>query len=401
MNSDPDRQPPFLSYGFRPFFLFAGLYAVAVITVWVAWLELHDVRGVLIVPTFAGPPHLWHGHEMIYGFAAAVLSGFMLTAVPSWTGARRIAGWPLALLAAVWLTARAAMWFSAYLPPLAVAVIDLAHLPLLAAYVAAGLMVRPAPRNLVFIAFLLLLALANAAYHAEIIGWSDDTASPALAFAILVLALMVTIIGGRIVPSFTRNVLNRANAAPGSLPRSFPWLDRLAIVSIAILAALRPFDPGDALLGAIALIAAAANLARLWSWRWQSTLGAPILWSLHLSYLLLAAGLADLGFAYMTGKVSVTSAMHLLSIGGIAGMTLAVMTRASLGHTGRPLQTAPAIGLAYGLLAAAAVVRAWGVELVSGHYVTMLAVAGGLWIAAFGLFAVIYFPILTGPSLRP
>ena len=400
MNSDPDQQHPFLSYGFRPFFLFAGLYGTIAILTWLGWLLLHDIDGGMALPAFAGPPHLWHGHEMIFGYATAVLSGFILTAVPSWTGARRIAGTPLFILATVWLAGRLAMWFSVFLPPLLVALIDLAHLPLLAAFIAGGLLVRPAPRNLVFLLFLLLLTLANGAFHAEWAGFTEATASRGLEGALLLLSLMLAIIGGRIVPAFTRNALNRGDADQSSLPRSFNWLDRAAILSTAALAVLTVAEAGEPALGGVAAIAAIANLSRLSFWRWRATLASPILWSLHLSYGFLGLAFGALAVAHFTGWIGVTSAMHLLAIGAIGGMTLAVMTRASLGHTGRPLVTARPIGVAYAMVAAAAIVRSLGVEIFPAHYMAVLAAAALLWIGAFAIFSGIYLPILTGPAQR-
>lgn len=397
MNSDPDRQPPFLSYGFRPFFLLASLYAAFAILAWTGWLLAHDLPGVLIVPPFSAAPHLWHGHEMVFGYSAAVLAGFMLTAVPSWTGARRIAGPPLAFLAALWLAGRVAVWFSASLPGFAVAVIDIAFLPVLGAMVAAGLMVRPAPRNLVFLVFLLLLAVANGVIHAEWMGLVEDMASRALSAAIMLLALMVAIIGGRIVPAFTRNVLIMRGGT--ALPRSFARVDQLAIGSLAVLVALTALGIEGPASAFAAFIAAAAHGVRLGFWRGLATLNSPILWSLHLAYGFLVLALAALGLAHLGTGLGVTSAMHLLSVGAIGGMTLAVMSRVALGHTGRILSVARPIALAYVLLAASALVRGLGVEFLPDHYIAMLVTAGTLWIAAFAVFAVLYVPILTGPPV--
>ncbi|MCB1380356.1 MAG: NnrS family protein [Alphaproteobacteria bacterium] len=398
MNSDPDRQVPFLSYGFRPFFLFAGLYAVLAIAAWTGWLALHDMPGVWITPTFAGPPQQWHAHEMIFGFGMAVVSGFMLTAVPSWTGARRIAGTPLLLLALLWLAGRAAIWFSAFLPPIVVAIADLAHLPVLAVMVLGGLMVRPAPRNLVFFVFLALLTVANVMIHAEWWDFTSDTASPALDAAVLLLALMVAIIGGRVVPAFTRNVLVMRGPST-ALPRSFAWLDRVSLASLAILAGLAAAQIEGPPTALVAGVAAAGHLGRLSFWRGMATGGAPILWSLHLAYLFLGLGLAALALAHATGMLAVSAALHLLAIGAIGGMTLAMMTRAALGHTGRPLRVVRPIAGAYALVALAALVRALGVDLLPGHYMAVIYVAGILWVAGFGIFSAVYAPILVGPPL--
>ena len=397
MNSDPDRQPPFLSYGFRPFFLLASVYAAFAILAWTGWLLAHDLPGVMIIPTFAGAPHLWHGHEMVFGYSTAVLAGFMLTAVPSWTGARRIAGPPLVFLAVLWIAGRVAVWFSASLPAGLVAIIDIGFLPVLGGMVAAGLLVRPAPRNLQFLVILLLLAAANGAVHAEWMGLVEDKASQALGAAIMLLALMVGIIGGRIVPAFTRNVL--IMRGDNALPRSFPAVDYLALGALALLMVVTAFGVEGPAVAFIAFVAAAAHGVRLAFWRGLSTLNSPILWSLHLAYGFLVLSLAALGLAHLGIGLGITSAMHLLSVGAIGGMTLAVMSRVALGHTGRALTVSKPIVVAYVLLAASALVRAFGVELLPGHYIAMLVVAGVLWVVAFTIFAALYVPILTGPSV--
>ncbi|MFO1090618.1 MAG: NnrS family protein [Hyphomicrobiales bacterium] len=401
LSSDPDLQPPFLSWGFRPFFLMAGFYAVVVMAAWLSWLITGRIVGSPDFSQLAIAPQAWHAHEMIFGYAAAVLSGFMLTAVPNWTGARRIAGGPLLLLAAVWFAGRLAMWFAAVLPPLMVATVDLIHLPLLAAFVAAGLFVRPAPRNIIFLGFISLLALANLAFHAEAVQLVSKTATPALMSALVLLSLMVAVIGGRIVPSFTRNVLIRHSTDPSRLPRSFPALDRVSLVSIALVVPLAAFGTTGWPIAVMAGIAAVSNAARLSFWRGADTLGSPILWSLHVSYALLVAGFAALGVASLVEWLPLSSAIHLVGIGGIGGMTLAVMTRAALGHTGRPLRVSTPLALAYAMVAVAAVVRACGPVLAPSHYEATLLVAGLLWISAFAIFALRYAPILVGPSCKP
>ena len=400
ISADPDQQQPILSFGFRPFFLFAGLYAVIVMIAWAAWLLLHSMPGILVSPSISGPPHEWHGHEMIFGYAVAVLSGFMLTAMPNWTGARRVAGAPLLGLAVLWLFGRLAMWFSAFLPPIAVAIADFAYLPCLGLVVALSLFVRPAARHLIFLLFIVLLAIANGAVHSEWLGLAEDLVRPALDASLLLLALMVTIIGGRIVPSFTRNALLRQGESV-RLPESYPWLDRVAIIAVALLVPLSAFDIAGPLAGFVAIIAAAANLVRLAMWRSTATFDSPILWSLHLAYCLLALGFAVLAIAELTDAMSKSAALHFIAISGIGSMTLAVMTRAALGHTGRPLVVAHPIALAYVLLALAGVVRSIGITLFPQFYTAMLMTSAGIWIVAFAIFSAVYAPILLGPSKKP
>jgi len=373
-----------------------GIYAVVAIAAWLAWLLLHAGNVAVTRPTIAEAPHLWHGHEMLFGYAVAVLSGFLLTAVPSWTGTTPLAGQPLAMLAAAWLAGRIAMWFSAFLPAGLVAAIDLAYLPLLMLVVARALMRRPAARNLVFIALMALLLFANAVVHAQWLGFAEDTASWGLKLAILVLALMITIIGGRVVPAFTRNALLHRGEHE-RLPRSIPRLDGVCIAS-ALAAVIAATADWPAALGVATLVTGFANAVRLALWRPTASLDEPIVWSLHLGYLGLVVGFLTLAAADLGGWPSETAALHVIAIAAIGGMTLAVMTRAALGHTGRALAVTRPVAAAYVLVAVAALVRGFGTALAPAHYFAVITVAGLCWMAAFGLFCFCYAPILAGPS---
>jgi uncharacterized protein involved in response to NO len=389
------RRGVFLSYGFRPFFLFAGLYAVMAMAAWLVWLLLLAGNVTVAQPTIAEAPHLWHAHEMLFGYAGAAVTGFLLTAVPNWTGAAPVAGMRLGFLVAVWLAGRLVMWFSAFLPGLLVAAVDLAHLPVLAVMVGMSLMQRPAPRNLVFLGFLALLAFANAAVHAEWTGYADDIASWGLRLGIVVFVLMVIIIGGRVVPAFTRNALMRRGRTE-ALPRGLGWLEALSVLTVVavVVAAAIDWTPG---LGAAALAAGMANAWRLGLWRPLASFDEPIVWSLHLGYLSAVAGFLALAGADLGGWPSETAALHILAIGAVGGMTLAIMTRAALGHTGRALTVARPVVAAYGLVSAAALVRGFGVQIMPEHYFAVIAVAGMAWMLAFALFIGVYFSILVGP----
>ena len=399
MNSDPDEQIPLLSIGFRPFFLAAGLYAIIAMLAWIAWLMLHSANAVILSPTIAMPAHLWHGHEMLFGFAAAVISGFMLTAAPGWTGARRVAGAHLMVLVVTWLAGRIVMWFSSFLPALLVAIVDMVHLPMLAGAIAIALVKLPTPRNLIFLVLLAILIAANGAVHLEWIGWSDDTASWGLTVALIDTVLLVVILGGRIVPSFTRNALMR-RGENDHLPRSYAGFERTSIASVAILLICVIIEPPDVITGLVALIAALSNFARLALWRGMSVIEEPILWSLHIAYLWIPVGLAVL-FANIVFDIgSQGAALHILGVGAIGGMTLAMMTRAPLGHTGRPLVVRRSITLAYVMLVAATLLRGFVLGASIGGYFTIILVAGGLWITGFAIFVAVYLPILVGPSLK-
>lgn len=398
MNSDPDRQPPILSFAFRPFFLLSGLYAILAMAAWLFWLGLHSAQAVVPNPSFSGAPHLWHGHEMVFGYATAAIAGFILTAVPSWTGARRTAGTPLMGLVTLWVVGRLAVWFSAFLPPGLTAIADMAFLPVLSVFVGLGLFVRPAPRNLIFLLILAVLVLANAFVHAEWLGLADNLASRGLALGLVAETLLIVIVGGRVTPSFTRNALLRKGGNQ-DLPKNIPVLDALSIASSGALVACFLFSVPGALAGLIALIASLASGSRLSLWRFAAIRTEPILWSLHLGYAWVVVGYLLLAGHYLLGILSQTAALHVLGIGAVGGMTVAVMTRAALGHTGRRLKVRPSIAIAYLLIAGAAFVRSIGPAVFPANYYEVIFVAGGLWLVGFTLFVIVYFPILVSPSV--
>ncbi len=398
MNDDPGRQPPILSFGFRPFFLLSGLYAVLAMAFWMIWLALHSAKTVVVNPSFSGAPHVWHGHEMVFGYATAAIAGFILTAVPSWTGAQRIAGTPLLVLVTLWIIGRLAVWFSAFLPPFLVAAADMVFLPVLLVFVAFGLLVRPAPRNLIFLLILAVLVLANAHVHAEWLGLADNTAVRGLALGLVTETLLIVVVGGRVTPAFTRNALMQ-QGNDRDLPRHFPALDILSIASASALVICYLLSSPGWLTGSTALIVSLANGARLSFWRFSAIRNEPILWSLHLGYAWVVVGSALLAGHHLLGLLSETAALHVLGIGAVGGMTVAVMTRAALGHTGRELKVSPSITVAYILVAAAALVRSLGPAVLPAGYYYLIFLSGGLWLVGFTLFAIVYFPILVLPSV--
>lgn len=395
----PNRIDTLFSLGFRPFFLFAGVYAVLAMAAWLVWLALHHNNAVVTAPSFSVAPHLWHGHEMLFGYAAGVLSGFLLTALPNWTNTPAVSGRPLIMLASAWLLGRFAVWFSAALPPLVVAAADLSHLVVLTCFVAHALSKKPAPRNLVFVALALMLIFANGAVHAEWIGWRDDTASWGLSLAIFVFSTMIVVIGGRVVPAFTRNALMKAGHTR-NLPRSFGPLDLISILLAASLVFAHLFSVPQYVTGLAAAFAALASAVRLAFWRGWACLDQPIVWSLHLGYLMVVLGFAAVA-ASGAGLLGPVAAQHVLAAGAVGCMTLAIMTRASLGHTGRPLRVNTSTAVAYVLIALSAGTRALAPAVFPGSYFVTMYLSGGLWMLGFSLFCFTYIPILLGPSQTP
>jgi len=383
------RSAAFLSYGFRPFFLFAGLYAVLAMAAWMAWFGLAQPFGADFSPL------LWHVHEMLFGYTVAALAGFLLTAAPSWSGAGPVRGGPLALLAGVWAAGRAAVWFSGTLTPAVVAAADMSFLALLFVVLFRTLTGGGA-RHTVFLGVLALLFAANGMVHLERLGLSDNTAAAGLQLAFDVFVVLITLIGGRVVPAFTQNALNRDGE--GSPLAARPWLDRLSVFSVVLVLIAGQIAPDDAIIGWLAVTAAVLNGLRLAGWRTWRILDQPIVWILHAGYGWLVAGLAFKGVALMNDGIDEATALHVLSVGAIGSMTLGIMTRAGLGHTGRALRAAPAITVAYLMLSLATMVRVGGPLWLPEFYHAAIAAAGIGWCVAFALFTWVYWPILTGPS---
>ena len=380
--------PAVLSIGLRPFFLLAALSAPAFVAVW-----LLGFAGFLPLDGAASPVS-WHAHEMLFGFAGAAIGGFMLTAIPNWTGARPVAGWALAGLAALWIAGRIAS-LPGLTGSLPAAVVDLAFFPVLGAAVAVPLVRAGKARNTAFLVLLLLLTAANLLFRLDWLGIGPGLDQSGIALAIGVVLTMTAVIGGRIIPAFTRNAL-RPRGRDGGIgaPRA------VEIAAIGLTVAMIPVDlalPGSAWAGALALAAAAAHGVRLACWGGARTLHAPILWILHLGYLWIPVGLALKGAALLGGLPFAAAWIHALTAGAFATMILAVMSRASLGHTGRALVTPPATVAAYAALTLAATARVATPVLPGSLQLAALAAAGLLWALAFLLFLMDYAPILLRP----
>jgi uncharacterized protein involved in response to NO len=376
------------AYGFRPFFLLAGLYGALAVPLWLGshagWIDLAP----------ALPPALWHGHEMLFGYGTAVLAGFLLTATPSWSGTAPVRGAALAGLSVLWLAGRLVVALGGQAPGLA-AVVDLAFLPALVIAISPALQAA-APRNLVFLSLLGALALANLAVHVDALGLVVGVGSPALLAALDLFILMIGLMGGRIVPAFTANAL-KARGQPATV-RPFALLDRLAIAGLVavLLADLIGVPPAA---GVVALLAALLNGLRMTGWATTRILREPIVWVLHLGYAWLVAGLAWKGLMTLLAFAPPSEGLHGLAVGTIGTMTLAVMSRAALGHTGRPLRASQWVVASYVLVSAAALVRLLVPFLRAELYLTALLVSALLWTTAFTIFSGVYAPVLTRPRI--
>jgi uncharacterized protein involved in response to NO len=376
--------PPLFSYGFRPFFLGASLFAGLAILLW-----LPAYFGELTLPT-AYPPLDWHIHEMIYGYGAAAVAGFTLTAIPNWTGRLPLQRGPLIALAALWLAGRLAMAVSSLVGALPAAAVDLAFLALLIVFCARELGHGGQSHNRKVVAALAILWLGDLVFHVEAIakGYADYGVRVGLA----ALLLLVTLIGGRIIPSFTRNWLARMN--PGRLPAPADRWDTAAIVLAALALAGWVAAPDAAPAGWALLAAGLAQAARLARWRgWRAWRDRLVL-VLHVAYLFVPIGFILTALSAF-GLAPESAGVHAWAIGAIGGMTIAVMSRAALGHTGRALIAGPAAQAVYALVFAAAIARIYA-ALAPEHGFAALHVAAFAWVAAFLGFAAAYWRIFTG-----
>ena len=393
MNPEPlvatPRFVPF-AYGFRPFFLLAGWFALLGMG---AWLWLYDSARAWP----AGLPIAqWHGHEMMFGFIVAAIAGFMLTAVPSWTGTRGFGGWPLVLLTGIWLAGRVAFALAGLMPLAALAVIELAFLPAVAALLAPPLL-RSRNRNVLLLIVLLALWAADAAFMLGLYRADPSLAGAALRFALNLVLLLITIIGGRIVPAFTANALRLRDITVRM--RSIAALERVVVAAMILMVLVDAVWPASLPAGAIALAAGLAHGWRLAGWNGHRTLRDPIVWVLHLAYAWLPLGLLLKAASLLGDFAWAAFWMHALSAGAAASMILAVMSRAALGHTGRPLRAAPVMAWSYLLLTLAAAVRVFGVVWLPLGYRTTILVAGVVWMAAFLVYVTVYTPILVSPRV--
>jgi uncharacterized protein involved in response to NO len=378
----PYQGPALLSYGFRPFFFFGACYAVLAIALWLPLFE-----GEIALATLFAPRD-WHAHEMLFGYVGAVITGFLLTAIPNWTGRLPLQGMPLLMLVVAWLAGRLAIAWSARLGWTASAIVDCAFLVLVVAAAAREIITGQNWRNLKVLIPVSVLALANIGFHVE--AHNSRIAEFSIRAAIAAIVILIMLIGGRIVPSFTRNWLSREN--PGRLPAPFGRFDAASIAFSAATLGLWVFLPDGVWTGTALLVAGALQCVRLARWAGDRTAGERLVLVLHVAYAFVPLGFALAGLAAL-GLVHPSAGLHAWMVGAAGSMTLAVMTRASLGHTGRELVAGLGTQVIYAAIVMAACARVTG-ALVPGWTFALLHVAALAWIAAFGGFAVLYAPVL-------
>jgi uncharacterized protein involved in response to NO len=386
----PHAGPILLSAGFRPFFLGAAIWAAIGIPLWLA------AYGGGTSLTSLLPPPIWHVHEMVFGFAAATVAGFLLTAIPNWTGRLPLQGRPLAVLVSLWTVGRAGVLLSGLIGGYAAAVADLAFPAAFLGAVAREIVAGKNWRNLPMLAALSLLLIGNLLVHLDALGIAD-TADFGNRIGIATLLMLISLVGGRIIPSFTRNWLakNRPDVSP---PRPEGHVDHAVLGVTALVLVAWTIAPDAVVTAWGTIIAGSAIGLRMARWQGHETVREPLLLILHVGYAWLAIGLVLIGLDELLDVVPTTAALHALTVGAIGTMTLAVMTRASLGHTGRPLVAGPGTQAIYVLVTLAALLRV--LSPFAGLQMThMLWAAGASWTAAFGSFAILYGRVLARPRV--
>ncbi len=376
---------PLFRLGFRPFFLLGALFSCLAMLGWLGqlnnWFALPGI----------GNPIWWHAHEMLFGFGAAIVAGFLLTAVQNWTAHPGVRSWPLALIVGLWVLPRCLLpWLGE--GNLILMALDLAWLPLCAWFLAKPVIMTRQWRNLFFVPLLLILTLLNGASWL----WRDEWSAVEhlLITTVLLFTTLIAVMGGRVIPFFTARGTGQEKAPPS------PWLERGALASLwlILLLWLLPDSWTNSLyMVPLYIVAAGLHLGRQLRWRPGTTLAQPLLWSLHLAYLFIPLGLLALAVQAAGLPLSLSLASHLLSAGCMGTMILGMIARVSLGHSGRALHVGRRITLAFALVILSAFMRVLLPLYWPSLTLTGWNLSGWSWIAAYGLFIWVYTPILTRP----
>ncbi len=382
MKSQPIFDYPLFALGFRAFFALAGLAALILIVFWNAMF-----KGTFMMEHYFSDSY-WHAHEMLLGYAVAVIAGFLLTAVKNWTGQQTLTGDQLASLCLLWLYGRILPFYAGLLPDALIALVDFAFLPVLAYQVSKPIIQAQQYKNLSFIGLLLLLALGNGLIHIEMLGLQENMAATGIQLAVAAIIVLILVIAGRVFPFFTERGI------PGTLIIRNPSLDYLSVASAVIVFAMQLLDVSGTLLALAAIAAVAVNITRLAGWYVQRIWYVPLLWVLYAGYSWIILGFMLTALSAYS-VVLPTLALHAFTLGGIGILTLGMMARVSLGHTGRALKASNAIALAFALINVAALFRVLLPIAMPDWYENLIYVSTLSWLAAFSLFVFVYMPILT------
>jgi len=375
-----------LALGFRPFFLLSGLFAVLSIALWVptfvGWLPLDSYYGQIG----------WHSHEMIFGYTAAVIAGFLLTSVRNWTEMATAQGSSLAALTLIWCLGRILPFFPSALLPVLIALVDLSFLPALIVAIGVPLVRRGERRNFIFLPLIAFFWLANLLIHLEILGIVPNLAHRAILLGLDLVVLLIVVMGGRVIPFFTERALQGVQIKRWS---AIEWLAILAVIAFTLA---EFFFIHPRISGLFAGIAAIANGIRLGGWYSQRFWPVPLLWVLHLGYGWIVVGLF-LKTGSALGVIPPQFTLHAFSLGAIGVLTMGMMARVSLGHTARPLKVGNGMAIAFAAINLAAVARGVLPILYPQWFVLLVVLGGVLWIAGFATFTIVYAPILMQPRL--
>ncbi len=386
-----DRSPPLAAppagfalwqLGFRPFYLLASFFSAISVLIWAA-----QYSGWLPVAFMGGAA--WHAHEMLFGYTTAVVAGFLLTAVRNWTNQPTASGPSLMALVALWVCGRVLV-----LTPfdVAAAIVNTAFPFAVAIAIGVPLVKARNVRNYFFIGLLMLIGVLVLMVHLGLQQRFESSPQFGLQLALDVVLFIMVLMGGRVIPMFTNNAIAGARATRHAL------LEKLALGSVMLLFVSDLLQLHPTVLGMVALISALAHAARLYLWRPWRTTAAPLVWILHAAYAWIVVHLALRGLAGLE-LLAGSFAVHALTVGGIGGLTLGMMTRTARGHTGRPLQADTYEIAMYLLVQVAAIVRVFAPMAVSGLYLASIQLSGLLWATAFGLYVVRYWPVLSQPRL--
>ena len=383
-SSTSPRRFALFAKGFRPFFLLAALSAAVTVPLWLL------VLGGSVRPASYFDPVSWHAHEMVFGFTTAVIAGFLLTAVGNWTKRETATGLWLGLLCASWLLGRVAM-SSSLLRPGMTAAVDLAFVPALMIALARPLIAANDRRNFVMLAVLAALFATNVMTHLGALGTAPGWERRGVVVALDVVVVLMLVIAGRVVPMFTRNATQKEGI------RSMPALEALAIGMMVVLTAMDAFTtPAPLVVASLAAVTSVLAAARAARWGTAYTLREPLLWILHAGYFWIPLGLALRAAGAAEGGVYGLMGTHAITAGAIGSLTLGMMARVALGHTGRALTASRPIAVAFAMITLGAGVRVLA-PLAPAIYLASLKVAGGLWAASFGVYAIAYARILVSP----
>jgi len=377
---------PLLRLGFRPFFLCGALFSVVAI---ILWLLMY--KGTVSLSPLGGG-YWWHIHEMIFGFGCAIIAGFLLTAVQNWTGVRGAQGTTLLVLFILWLAGRVVVLMPNLLGETLSTIIDLSFLPVVAFVLGKPIVAIKQYRNLFFVPLLLLFTLANLEMH--LATYYPETFSITFASyaGVMLVVFLMSVMAGRVVPMFTANGTQTPKAI------QLPWLDKITNGCLAIAMFYLLLQPvlgfSETFFGMLLIIAGIFQTIRWLRWKPWITLGVPLLWSIHGAIKFIAYGLIVLGLSYLIAEIPSNHIWHLLTIGGMGGLILAMISRVSLGHTGRPLSPPKAMTFAYVCIFLASLIRALGPWALPEKTMLFIDISGTFWLLAFGIFVVTYAPML-------